>query len=833
MNRIRVLLIVLMVVIALPMAMAQGITTEGKEFWLTYMHNGYRDHPDGGWVETQVLVSAKRSCTGTISNPNTGWRRNFSVAANSVITINVPETQGYHGVNYNEVVANKGLKVVTSDTVSVYCTNIAQVSFDGSFVLPVESLGSEYRVITHEQSRVTTGSGSFIEENLTSSFVVVATEDNTQVSITPSRATLGGHAAGVPFTVTLNAGQTYQVRSSRLNSEDARNLTGSCVVAADGKKIAVFNGNTLTCVPTGQTTGFDHIFEQAMPIETWGKEFCVTNSRQRHHDFITIYSGSNNNVITRNGLPWLTLQEGGYAPSVLIDTSVYIQSTKPIGIYLYNTSSWDDGPLNHLGDPSMTWIAPMEQRVENITFTTFDHDEANIEFHFVNIVASAVDINRVYLDNTVIPSSEFTPVVGCNGQYYYVQKAISHGLHNLHCAGGVTAHVYGFGTDKGYAYMAGSSTNPLTAQLLIENIPSSQLPNGYDACQNETIHFDLQLNYDMSHANWDFGDGSTGIGAPIAHAYTAPGDYTVSVNVYQSQYDEDVLTSTLTGLVHVYPTYETMETQVACVSYTWHGQTYTQSGTYTNQGQSIHGCDSISTLQLTIIPEINVHIEVEGNQTEICEGDSVVLHAIVDRSAKRFFAVGDILCSDAAGHDTIVKPANWPVEGKVAKGIVFYVDNSLSHGWAVALNQTENVIWSVEDTLVGSPHQHWRDAIMDLDGYSNTKNIRSGSNATTYPAAWAVDFAHGWYLPSAGQLNLLFGELFEVNASLTAIGATPITDLTGGNNQLCDGDIYLWSSTEVVSDKAIALEILNGGVISASKGGSSVKQYVVRGVLDF
>lgn len=830
MNRIRVLLIVLMVVIALPMALAQGITTEGKEFWLTYMHNGYRDHPDGGWVETQVLVSAKRSCTGTISNPNTGWRRNFSVAANSVITINVPETQGYHGVNYNEVVANKGLKVVTSDTVSVYCTNIAQVSFDGSFVLPVESLGSEYRVITHEQSKI--GYNSYVTENLTSSFVVLATENNTQVSITPSKTTLGGHVAGTTFTVTLNAGQTYQVRSSLSTAEGARNLTGSRVVAADGKKIAVFNGNTLTCVPIGMGNGYDHVFEQAMPFESWGKEFCVTNSRERKHDFITVLSGGNNNAITRNGNAFITLNEG-QSFCIQIDTTTYIQTTQPTGICLHNTSSWDDGNASAFGDPSMTWIAPMEQRIEDLTFTTFDHDEANIMFHCVNIVASTADINRVYLDNSLIPSSEFTPVVGSNGQYIYAQKVISHGVHNLHCAGGITAHVYGFGTSKGYAYMAGSATNPLTAQLIIENIPSSQLPNGYDACQNETIHFDLQLNYDMSHANWDFGDGSTGIGAPIAHAYTAPGDYTVSVDVYQSQYDEDVLTSTLTGLVHVYPTYETTETQVACMSYTWHGQTYTQSGTYTYQEQSIHGCDSIATLQLTIIPEISVHIEVEGNQTEICEGDNVVLHAIVDRFAMRFFAVGDILCSDAAGHDTIVKPANYPVEGKVAKGIVFYVDESQSHGWAVALNQTENVIWSVEDTLVGSPHQHWRDAIRDLDGYSNTQNIRSGSNATTYPAAWAVDFAHGWYLPSAGQLNLLFGELFEVNASLTAIGATPITDPTGGNNQPCDGDIYLWSSTEAVSDKAIALDILNGGVISASKGGSSVKQYVVREVINF
>lgn len=605
----RSILLFLMTIVALSCAMAQGVTTQGKEFWLTYMQNGYRDHPDGQWVTTQVLVSAKRSCTGIVSNPRTGWSQSFSVAADAITTIDIPEYQGYHGIDDNEVITNKAIRIIASDTVSVYCTNIANVSFDASFVLPIESLGSEYIIITYEQSTLgqSVGNDSYVYENETSAFVVVATENNTQVSITPSKNTLGGHPSGTPFMVNLNAGQTYQVRST--NSGSNRNLSGSRVVAADGKKIAVFNGNTLTSVPTSMTNGYDHIFEQALPVESWGKEFCITNSKEREHDFITIMSGSDDNVITKNGNYLVTLQAGS-STCILMDTTAYIQTSEPTAIYLYNTSSWDDGSSD-FGDPSMVWIAPMEQRIEDVTFTTFDHPEANITFHCVNIVAKTTDINHVYYDNSLISASEFTAIVGSNGQYSYTQKIISHGVHNLHCSGGVTAHVYGFGTSKGYAYMAGSTANPLTSQLIIENTPTSHLPHGYDACQEEIVHFGLQLNYDMSEANWSFGDGTTGTGMQVNHAYSRSGDYIVSCDVYQQEYGQNTLVTTLTGVVHVYTSYIETENHETCGSYIWNGHTYSESGQYIYQGQTIYGCDSTAILNLTITPGYTTNLTME------------------------------------------------------------------------------------------------------------------------------------------------------------------------------------------------------------------------------
>lgn len=192
---------------------AQNTSTQGKEFWLTFMHNGFKEHTDGGWVTTQVLISAKRDCTGTISNPSGLWQQDFSVRANSITTIEVPERNGYHDGNDNEQIDNRGVKIVATDTISVYTTNIAHVSFDASFVLPTESLGDDYIIQSYDQSYENT-MNSYVNNNLSSAFVIIATENDTEIDITPSVATLGNHPAGETFTITLNAGQTYQVRSN-------------------------------------------------------------------------------------------------------------------------------------------------------------------------------------------------------------------------------------------------------------------------------------------------------------------------------------------------------------------------------------------------------------------------------------------------------------------------------------------------------------------------------------------------------------------------------------------------------------------------------------------
>jgi len=253
-----------------------------------------------------------------------------------------------------------------------------------------------------------------------------------------------------------------------------------------------------------------------------------------------------------------------------------------------------------------------------------------------------------------------------------------------------------------------------------------------------------------------------------------------------------------------------------CDSYEWNGRTYTESGDYTVFFHQSNGCDSAVTLHLTV-----AHLQdatVSSTSDTICLGGEVTLQVEADGSSSLQVpnvAIGDILCTD----NSIVKPSDWPVVGKTAMGIVFYVDNTGEHGWAMHLQeQGTDVMWTPNGQYSDIPtltnYTVARDAITDLDGYSNTQKIRNAGNATTYPAAYAVDFDNGWYLPAVGQLRLLLCEIVTLNASLQVVGGTqfPMNSVYYNLSSTEFGQNFAWGSG------------YSGNVISNSKNsGGSVR----------
>ena len=169
----------------------------------------------------------------------------------------------------------------------------------------------------------------------------------------------------------------------------------------------------------------------------------------------------------------------------------------------------------------------------------------------------------------------------------------------------------------------------------------------------------------------------------------------------------------------------------------------------------------------------------------VCAGSSTTLHAMVPGAVPPV-AVGDILCTD----NTTVKPADFAASGKTAMGVVFHVDGTGLHGWAVHLNdQGTSITWGGYGTDIPDMPNYGsaRTAIADTAGYSNTQIIRAAGDASTYPAAWAVDLDNGWYLPAAGQLRTLYGVIPTLNATLSTVGGTQFP---------MNGYWYYWSSTE-------------------------------------
>ena len=144
--------------------------------------------------------------------------------------------------------------------------------------------------------------------------------------------------------------------------------------------------------------------------------------------------------------------------------------------------------------------------------------------------------------------------------------------------------------------------------------------------------------------------------------------------------------------------------------------------------------------------------------------------------------VGDILCEG----DTVVRPADFDTANYQAIGVVFHVDDSGKHGWAVSLYNDGSEPWGGygEDSPLNNVRGKGK-AAKDTDGYANTKSILEADGAD-FPAFLLVDFENGWYLPAVGQLKKLYAVFYDVNATLMK---------TGGDLFEKTGFTY-WSSTE-------------------------------------
>ncbi len=300
--------------------------------------------------------------------------------------------------------------------------------------------------------------------------------------------------------------------------------------------------------------------------------------------------------------------------------------------------------------------------------------------------------------------------------------------------------------------------------------------------------------------------------------YTTSGLYMFDYTNASGCFSTDTLHLTINYGTHNVVTIDT------CGSYTWHGMTYTTSGTYTYDYTNASDCPSTDTLYLTIAgaPEVNIVATADT----ICAGEVVTLQAETDAEPQfepsvpsypfPTVVVGDILCND----NSIVKASNWPVAGKIAKAIVFYVDNTGEHGWAVHLHdQSTGIVWGQYGTDITTltNYANSRSALTDFNGYLNTQRARAAGTSAMYPAVYMADFANGWYVPAAGQLRTLFSELLAVNASLQLVGGT---QFPMGSNW------WYWSSTE--RNQSFMWYVTNAGIVSYNLKDYTARVRVIR-----
>ncbi len=562
-------------------------STEGTDFWVTFLQ---ADKDNNNPRFLMLCMSAREDCQVTIENPHTKYKKTLNVKAGQMSTDTLyasssdPKNRTYNDTvicySFNsEKIDTSAVHVTVADgkKISLFAANYKTATFDATNVLPTSSLMDQYVIQTatpcdHEGDNKSQGSH----------FGIIATEDNTVVEYTLTAATAKHSAGETVRTDTLKQGQVWYVWTG-MGAGHNKDLSGTEVRALNGKKIAVFQGNPHTNLPYYGDFGLeysdirerDHVVSQAMPIQYWGKTFAITASKNRKLDVVRVMAMLDSTVVRINGDSVYTFDfatnpkhyfefqigedgvVGGESkkektrPTPLaVGTSCLLETTCPCATHLFITSrGWDGSRKDNHGDPAMIWINPIEQQIDQITFTTFDSKNTSKQdpAHYVNIVTTADNADNITLDG-VNQSAEFEFVAGSNNQYKFARIYLGDTEKSYTLKGdpekGFIAHVYGYTANESYGYSAGGRTNDLTAFIIINGEIYKPNSESKPICGDDTIHFGAELNYEYDSIYWYFDDGKDTITFPgtdsLPHFYELAGVYKGAYAlIYRHMGDDD------------------------------------------------------------------------------------------------------------------------------------------------------------------------------------------------------------------------------------------------------------------------------------------------------
>lgn len=403
-------------------ALAQDATS-GKNFWVAFPQNARFEI---GAARHLLVVTALEAADVAVTRP----------AVENSLTVGRRLAKGEtykFDLDTNlacirsEAVEDKGIHVGSTGNIVVTAYTIRKASTDSYRVMPTSALEKEYMVIGYHAPTA--------DPRFTTEFVIVATEDKTNIDIKLTGLSKSSNQYDHQFSITLMRGETYDVKGvNKIGSSG--DLTGS-LIAAD-KPIAVFTGHTCAQVPSDKNY-CDVLVEQAAPLTRAGREFIVPGMQLKETYAIRVVATEPSTTVTALNEQF-TLGAGQYIDFVNVRGDHRITATDPVVVAQYAASF--DADSSHAGDPFMMLIAP----------TSVQCTEANVHFgmegnfhNFLTIVTDRSSLeslqwNGARLMHPSLPVSEV-------GDHIVVQIEVPNGFQRI-TGRSIAVYSYGFGVGR-------------------------------------------------------------------------------------------------------------------------------------------------------------------------------------------------------------------------------------------------------------------------------------------------------------------------------------------------------------------------------------------------
>lgn len=445
---------------------ACDLSCAGTEFWLTFPGN-YAPDPANP-VRPRLCVVGNAGSGVIVSIP--GLERPFTISgtipASRMLEVDLPASADLGAAT--DLIQKKGVHVVSTQPVNVYALSKVDYTSDGYLALPRAVLGTRYGVLAYANVH------SAAPELNGSQFAVVACEDKTTVTIVPS-VTTGVRTGGVPYTIVLQAGEAYQLRTT---SGAPADLTGTRIQS--DKPVAVFGSHSCANINSESEFFCDYLVEQLPPVNRWAVEFYTRRLATRSNGgTLRVLASQNNTVVSVDGSVVATLAAGEFFEAIRPAASgvngTEIRATLPVLVAQYANSSDFDGVTN--SDPFMS-IVPGRSHYSR------QHEicvPAGFGTSHINVIAPAGV--AVTLDGVALGG--FSPI-GSSGMAQ-ATAIVAPGIHRVSALQPIGVNVYGWNVYESYGWPSclffGDTTPPEVSCPPAMTVTLGTTANGQVQCE--------------------------------------------------------------------------------------------------------------------------------------------------------------------------------------------------------------------------------------------------------------------------------------------------------------------------------------------------------------
>jgi hypothetical protein len=395
------------------------------------------DNLVGGNVD--LFLTSGTATSAVITNRSGTFNQTVAIPANGTSIVTILDS---FRVTTAGAISNNGFSIVSPDPIAAYLmdANAPVASNDITVLFPTSGLGTDYRVMSGTSNQVINGS----------QMAFVATADDTVITVTPSANLTTGQTAGVPFTVTLDAGQ-----SAMYYATGTADLTGSNINST--APIALFGGHLCGNVP-GNTLYCDHLLEQLPTTNNFGTNFALVPTFLRPGspgDVVKILADVDGTIVTVN--------EGGTITTYTLNAgqSVTLQNTDSLSLLSRITSNnpilvgqfmvGAGATTSSVGDPAFSLIPDLGQWLDSYIFnvpTQYTSD-------YINVAIESSALASLLIDGASVNTSSFSSIAGSTLMGGLL--AVADGSHTISADSAFMLQQHGFNSNYASYFGVGGS----------------------------------------------------------------------------------------------------------------------------------------------------------------------------------------------------------------------------------------------------------------------------------------------------------------------------------------------------------------------------------------